>query len=195
MIDIEQKQTDLDQLVKKTNNLKQTIDSQKVELNERDATIKDKDAKIQELRKKTQELEKFKFVLDYKIKDLKEKLEPARFLTDDMTVLEAMEDMKKTFFDQYPVIQRKLGEQKVVGMITTQLLMSKLANCKVTPSDPISKVMTRDFRNMSSDMPISELSRVLERQNFVFIDSTHIVSSYDVLEFMSKKADTPVNGV
>ena len=41
---------------------------------------------------------------EYKIKDLKEKLEPARFLTDDMTVLEAMEDMKKTFFDQYPVI-------------------------------------------------------------------------------------------
>ena len=76
MNDIEQKQTDLDQLVKKTNNLKQTIDSQKVELNERDATIKDKDAKIQELRKKTQELEKFKFVLDYKIKELKREFGP-----------------------------------------------------------------------------------------------------------------------
>lgn len=47
--------------------------------------------------------------------------------------------------------------------------------------------MTKDFRNMSSDMPISELSRVLERQNFVFVDSTHIVSSYDVLDFMNQK--------
>ena len=47
--------------------------------------------------------------------------------------------------------------------------------------------MTRDYRNMSSSMPISELSRVLERQNFVFVDSTHIVSSYDVLEFMQDK--------
>lgn len=72
-------------------------------------------------------------------------------------------------------------------MITTQLLMKKLADRKVTPEDKISKVMTRDFRNMSSEMPISELSRVLERQNFVFVDSTYIVSSYDVLEFMSKK--------
>ena len=36
--------------------------------------------------------------------------------------------------------------------------------------------MTRDFRNMSSEMPISELTRVLERQNFVFVDSAHIVS-------------------
>ena len=49
--------------------------------------------------------------------------------------------------------------------------------------------MTRDFRNMSSEMPISELTRVLERQNFVFVDSTHIVSSYDVLEFMAEKGE------
>lgn len=73
-------------------------------------------------------------------------------------------------------------------MVTTRLLMSKLANRKVTVSDPISKVMTREFRNMSSEMPVSELARVLERQNFVFVDSTHIVSSYDVLEFMREKS-------
>lgn len=72
-------------------------------------------------------------------------------------------------------------------MVTTQILMSKMANRKVVPSDTIQKVMTRDFRNMSSEMPISELTRVLERQNFVFVDSTHIVSSYDVLEFMGEK--------
>jgi predicted transcriptional regulator len=62
--------------------------------------------------------------------------------------------------------------------------MTKLANKKVSGEDPISKVMTKEFRNMSSDMPISELTRVLERQNFVFVDSSKIVSSYDVLTFM-----------
>lgn len=41
---------------------------------------------------------------EYKIKDLKDKLEPARFLLEDMTVQEAMQDIKNTFFDQYPVI-------------------------------------------------------------------------------------------
>jgi len=41
---------------------------------------------------------------------------------------------------------------------------------KVTGTDTISKVMIRDFRNMSSTMPISELSRVLEKQNFVLVD-------------------------
>ena len=36
-------------------------------------------------------------------------------------------------------------------------------------------------------MPLSELARVLERQNFVFVDGSHIVSSYDLLEFMQDK--------
>jgi hypothetical protein len=48
-------------------------------------------------------------------------------------------------------------------MITSTLLLSKLANKKVNGADPIQKVMTKDFRNMSSDMPLSEVSRVLER--------------------------------
>lgn len=52
---------------------------------------------------------------EYKIRDLK--LEPARFLTDDMTCLDAMADIKRTFFDQYPVKSKDTGE--LVGMVTT----------------------------------------------------------------------------
>ena len=39
-------------------------------------TINDKEVKIFELKKKSQELEKFKFVLDYKIKELKRDIGP-----------------------------------------------------------------------------------------------------------------------
>ena len=53
-----------------------------MELDEREATIRDKDKRIQDLKKKTQELEKFKFVLDYKIKELKRDIGP-RGLTID----------------------------------------------------------------------------------------------------------------
>lgn len=102
-----------------------------------------------------------------------------------------MADMKRTFFDQYPVKSSKTGD--LVGMLTTQLLMSKLANRKVEVTDVVSSIMTRDFRNMSSEMPLSELTRVLERQNFVFVDSTSIVSSYDVLEFMNSKSPPALN--
>ena len=41
---------------------------------ERDETIQDKEKRIYDLKKKNQELEKFKFVLDYKIKELKKQV-------------------------------------------------------------------------------------------------------------------------
>ncbi|KAJ1567027.1 hypothetical protein HK405_007462, partial [Cladochytrium tenue] len=45
-------------------------------IQERDETIQDKEKRIYDLKKKNQELEKFKFVLDYKIKELKRQIEP-----------------------------------------------------------------------------------------------------------------------
>lgn len=59
-----------------TNREKQHIESMKNELQERERTIKDKQLKIDQYRKQTQELEKFKFVLDYKIKELKSRVGP-----------------------------------------------------------------------------------------------------------------------
>lgn len=56
--------------------LKNQIDVQKKEINEKDKQIGDKEKEIYTLKKKTQELEKFKFVLDYKIRDLKKDIAP-----------------------------------------------------------------------------------------------------------------------
>ncbi|CAE7596826.1 CFAP57 [Symbiodinium natans] len=46
------------------------------EIRQRDTTIGDKEGKIYELKKQNQELEKFKFVLDYKIRELKAQIDP-----------------------------------------------------------------------------------------------------------------------
>lgn len=43
----------------------------KKEISERDNTIQDKERRIYELKRKKQELEKYKFVLNYKITELK----------------------------------------------------------------------------------------------------------------------------
>lgn len=74
--DIKDKNTKLNELIAQFNDLKQNIASQQLELSEREATIRDKDKRIHDLKKKTQELEKFKFVLDYKIKELKRDIGP-----------------------------------------------------------------------------------------------------------------------
>lgn len=68
---------DLLKMGKQTEAHKQTIQSQKSELSERETTINDKTARIQNLVQRTQELEKFKFVLDYKIKELKKDIRPS----------------------------------------------------------------------------------------------------------------------
>jgi len=94
---------------------------------------------------------------DYTVKDLN--LNDAVFLPDNMSCTEAIEKMKVQSYDQYPVQDRK--QMKVVGVITSTILMERLTNRKVVGTDPISKIMTKDFRNMSSTMPLSELSRVL----------------------------------
>ena len=58
------------------------------ELIERDKTIKDKQKKIDQYFKQTQELEKFKFVLDYKIKELKSRIGPR------MKVIQGLQEQK-----------------------------------------------------------------------------------------------------
>eukprot|EP00595_Chromulina_sp_UTEXLB2642_P003572 CAMPEP_0196764348 /NCGR_PEP_ID=MMETSP1095-20130614/5906_1 /TAXON_ID=96789 ORGANISM="Chromulina nebulosa, Strain UTEXLB2642" /NCGR_SAMPLE_ID=MMETSP1095 /ASSEMBLY_ACC=CAM_ASM_000446 /LENGTH=726 /DNA_ID=CAMNT_0042119645 /DNA_START=1568 /DNA_END=3748 /DNA_ORIENTATION=+ len=56
--------------------LEKEIKSHKKDIKTRDQTITDKERKIFELKKKNQELDKFKFVLDYKIRELKQQIEP-----------------------------------------------------------------------------------------------------------------------
>jgi len=47
--------------------------------------------------------------------------------------------------------------------------------------------MNKDFRNMSSGMPVSELARIFEKKKFVLVDNKYIVSNTDLLSFMSEK--------
>ena len=64
--------------------LEKDIEGFKKEISERDMTIDDKKQRIYDLRKKNQELEKFKFVLDYKIKELRRQIEPRELEIKEM---------------------------------------------------------------------------------------------------------------
>ena len=54
-------------------------------MSERDELIQDKEKRVYDLKKKNQELEKFKFVFDYRIKDLKRQVEPRENHISEMT--------------------------------------------------------------------------------------------------------------
>ncbi len=63
-------------LIETIKSLEKDIQSHKKEMREREETISDKEKRIFDLKKKNQELEKFRFVLDYKIKELKLQIAP-----------------------------------------------------------------------------------------------------------------------
>ncbi|KAK7194984.1 WD domain, G-beta repeat [Novymonas esmeraldas] len=81
--ELEAKMADVTEKLRQQTVLESHIDSAKRdiealtnELRERGETIAEKDRRIQDLRTKNQELEKFKFVLEYKRKELKTQIEP-----------------------------------------------------------------------------------------------------------------------
>ena len=56
--------------------LEDEIEKKRMEIEEKDGMIGEREKRIYNLKKKTQELEKFKFVLDEKIKDLRRDIAP-----------------------------------------------------------------------------------------------------------------------
>lgn len=85
---IKQMNQDLNLEISHTNRWRQDIQSMENELIERERTIKDKQKKIDQYFKQTQELEKFKFVLDYKIKELKSRIGPR------MKIIQGLQEQK-----------------------------------------------------------------------------------------------------
>jgi len=119
---------------------------------------------------------------EYTVKDLN--LQEAHFLKSDMTIKEAIDEMQKHSFDQFPV---KDKDNKIIGMLTSTILTTKLVKRKVTMDDPISKCAIKEYRNVSSSTPLHELGRVFSRHGFVFVDQKYIASNFDLLNFMKDK--------
>lgn len=87
--------------------LKSDIDEIKRIIQDRDKTIGDKENKISELKKRSQELERFKFVLDHKIKELKRDIVPREAAIAKMKEQTNEMDQKLKKFNE---LNNQLGE-------------------------------------------------------------------------------------
>jgi WD40 repeat protein len=89
------------------------------EIKERESTIGDKVHRIFELRKKNQELEKFKFVLDYKITELKRQIQPRKLEMKQMSEqIDQMQNELKGYKKESVHLQLEVRELelKLAGM-------------------------------------------------------------------------------
>merc|ERR1712072_1121334 len=105
------KQDAVDKLIKeREHNLK--------EIRERDKTIGDKEQRIYDLKKQNQELEKFKFVLDYKIKELKAQIDPKN---------EYIAEMKTQILAMDAELEDYMRKNKQLALDISQLQMKQRA--------------------------------------------------------------------
>merc|ERR1719243_263761 len=88
------------------------------EIRERDKTIGDKEQRIYDLKKQNQELEKFKFVLDYKIKELKAQIDPKN---DNLTSMGMQIQAMEAELDGY------VRKNKQLALDISQLQMKQRA--------------------------------------------------------------------
>merc|ERR1711977_43207 len=93
-------------------------DSNEKEIKERDKTIGDKETRIGDLRKQNQELEKFKFVLDYKIKELKAQIDPKN---------EYIAEMKTQILAMDAELEDYMRKNKQLALDISQLQMKQRA--------------------------------------------------------------------
>ena len=68
----------------------------------------------------------------------------------------------------------------VQGMVTMANLMFHMVNGKAQTSDPVGKVLYRQFRKIALDTPLSKVSRILETDHFVIVVHTQKQCKYSI---------------
>lgn len=117
------------------------------------------------------------------IKDLK--LKEAHFVTTKTTCQEAIDLFREKSFDQFPVKgDDGKGGQKTVGVLTAKNLMVRLGKSQLKLSDPISRAIVRDIRQVTMGMPLNEMTRVLTRNDFVLVDDKYFLQIQDIFDGM-----------
>jgi cystathionine beta-synthase len=119
---------------------------------------------------------------DFSVADLQ--LKEAVFLPAEMSARDAIDEMQKHNFDQFPV---KNAAGEVIGCLTSTILTTKLIKKKLTLEDKIEKSVVKEFRSISSTTKLHELGRALGRHTFALVDNKYVVSSFDLLNFMKQQ--------
>jgi len=114
------------------------------DIKERDKTIGDKEQQIYDLKKHNQELEKFKFVLDYKIKELKSQIDPKN---QDISIMklqiQEMDHDLEDYHKKNKQLQIDIGQLQLRQKISQDEIATQRK--KLSDSLTLIKRMNNDF--------------------------------------------------
>lgn len=84
----------------------------------------------------------------------------------NVNIQETLELLNKEGFDQVPVVDE---EGNILGMVTVGNMMAKVVRNKVKPSDPVSEIMYKQFKQIPMSTSLGHLSRMLDTDHFVLV--------------------------
>lgn len=128
----------------------------KCEVRERDSTIQEKERKIAELQRSNQELEKYKFVLNYKIKELKGQIEPRDEEIKELKV--KIEEMEVELVN----LQKRNERLEIKGMELKDKVAgaSKEAEVRARKAREASKVLEKVRRDLVEAVEICDYKQL-----------------------------------
>jgi cystathionine beta-synthase len=118
---------------------------------------------------------------------------------------DAIAIMTQHGFDQLPVVDDHTGE--ILGTVTEGNLSSQIIHKRITPDTPVSKVLYKKFKIVTLNTPLSELSKIFDRDPFVLVVAsqkcfsstgkatekkviTGVATRMDLLRFILEKSTT-----
>jgi len=137
-------------------------------------------------KKKKEEIEKWGGAT---IKELN--LPDAVCVLPETTCKSCLEIMQKGGFDQVPVVD---ANKKMVGLVTTGNLLSKVSKGRADPNESITKVMyhfnvKRAFKEITLDTKLSDLERFFEKASAAFVTVREGPESIPVVKKVITKVD------
>ena len=72
----------------------------------------------------------------------------------------------KEGFDNLPVVA---DDNSIVGVVTEGNLIAQLMSGRVRPTDPVEKAMFKQFKKVSPQTSLCELSRIFDRDHFALV--------------------------
>ena len=87
-------------------------------------------------------------------------------ITPEVTCKEAAEILNTNGFDSLPVVDQ---HNKILGVISEGNLTAQLMPGRIQPNDPIEKAIYKQFKQVSVHTPLSELSRIFDKDHFALV--------------------------
>ncbi|CAD7922808.1 unnamed protein product [Amoebophrya sp. A25] len=164
--------THMEEARKKSDRIQQLVREREhnvKEIRERDKTIYDKEQKIYELKKQNQELEKFKFVLDYKIKELQTQINPKN---DDIAAMKRDIQGMDGDLEEYHR-KNKLLQQNITSLQSKQRgLMDEIhqQRKKLIASRGFSTMFLRELQQVASSEGDAKFREAYQKLSTKFLD-------------------------